>query len=526
MSEIRLFHPLEDRSRKNRAKADKLVKIRTEHNGLSFIKTALTLFIVFLQLGIILSLNFLFAIGLTWYLILLAAISILSAVSVLSSHRSAQAKAVWVLFILVFFEFGFVVYFMSNDKIMYRRARKRHKKIFGASERYVGEYQPPTESWDMRLLGEYLHNAGGFTAYRNTRLKYFPSGASLADDILERLAQAEKFVLIEYFAIADGVLLRRICDILKQKMKEGVTVKIIYDDMGSRLISRKTRREIRAAGGEIRVFNKLLSRFTFALNYRDHRKIFVIDGKTAYTGGANLADEYINEKRMHGYWKDNGIRLEGEAVDALTLTFLRQWEFMTKKSFDYAPFFGHCEAADSRSLVLPYADGPDYALSIGKSVYDSVIASAKQRLYIMTPYFVPDDGMMQSLVNKALAGVDVRLVLPSVPDKYYVYLLSKDNAEKLMKYGVKIYYVQDAFVHNKTVLTENCAVVGTINFDLRSFYQQFENAVVTNDAGVLDAVGKDFAQTFEDSICAEKPEKKGAVKTVAVSLLRIVSPLM
>jgi cardiolipin synthase len=309
-------------------------------------------------------------------------------------------------------------------------------------------------------------------------------------------------------------------------MKEGVDVRIIYDDMGSRVLSLKTRKLIKKSGGQIRVFNKLLSRFTFSLNYRDHRKIIVIDGRVAYTGGCNLADEYINEKRMHGYWKDAGLRMTGEGVDALTLTFLRQWEFIVRKNIQYEQFLNHWEKAQSTSTVIPYVGGPEFEQPICKSVYENVITSAKRKLYIMTPYFVPDESIMQDIVNAALSGVDVRLVLPAIPDKLYVYLLTRDNAEKLTKYGVKVYYVEDAFVHSKVVLSESCAIIGSANFDMRSFFQQFENCVLTDDNGLMGDVERDFEQVFADSLLVEKQQKRGLFNAIAVSALRLVGPLM
>jgi cardiolipin synthase len=252
----------------------------------------------------------------------------------------------------------------------------------------------------------------------------------------------------------------------------------------------------------------------------------VIDGKVAYTGGTNLADEYVNEKRICGYWKDTGLRLEGDAIDGVTLTFLRDWEYIVKRPVNYGEYVGYYEKFEKGYTVVPYAGGPEFENPICKSVYESVISSAKKKLYIMTPYFVPDDSITQLIANAALAGVDVRLVLPYVPDKLYVYLLTKDNAEKLLKYGVKIYYVEDAFVHSKVVLTENCAVVGSVNFDMRSFYQQFENAVISDDLKLLNQVEADFTQAFADSKQVVKPQRNGIVKSIAISALRIVGPLM
>ena len=527
---VRPTRSLEDRSRRRRQRftEDKLVKLRTEHNNIGVFKTLLAAFLILAQLGIIIALGTLpiFTAALGWYLLVLILISIFTAFSVLSSHRNNQAKAVWVIFILVFFFCGFIIYFMSNDKYMYARARRRHKQIFARSEKFMPKHDGVNVSPDASQTCSYLNNAGNFSSYNNTRLQYFPSGAQLFDDVIENLKSAQSFVFIEYYAISDGVLLNRIWDVLRQKVKSGLDVRIIYDDVGSRAFSHAMRKEMRDAGAQVRVFNRLLSRFTFAMNYRDHRKIIVIDGKIAYTGGSNVADEYVNEKHMHGYWKDTGLRMEGEAVDSMTLFFLRQWEFITKQKCDYSPYFGLYDRFESPGAVTPYVDGPEYELTICKSVFESVISSAREKLYIMTPYFIPDDSVVQSLINKALSGVDVRIILPSVPDKYYVYLVTRDNAEKLIKYGVKIYYLRDSFVHSKLVITENCAVVGTVNFDMRSFYQQFEDAVFTDDMSVVAAISQDFENTFPDCDKPAKAARNGLVKTVAIALLRFVSPLM
>lgn len=522
------FNPLEYRRHigKKRAPDTALLKIRTERNGWTLLKTILSLFIVLLQLSIIVGLSFLPAVVLPVYLIVLAVISVITAFSVLSSNQSGAKKAVWILFILVFFLFGFIIYFMSDDRFMYRRARRRHKEIFSNSQCYLSSFIVPDASAEMRAICKYLYNSGGFVPYSDTELKYFPSGAQLFDDVLEKLQQAKEFVFIEYYAIADGVLWNRIWDILETKIKEGVDVRIIADDLGGRGLSFKMRRKIRKCGAKLHIFNRLVSRFTFALNYRDHRKIIVIDGKIAYTGGSNIADEYINEKRMHGYWKDTGLRITGTAVDAETLMFLRQWEYIVKKHIDYSPFMNKFERKSGSGTVVPYMGGPEFELPICKSVYENVISSARQKLYVMTPYFIPDDSITQDLINAALSGVDVRILLPEVPDKSYVYLLTQDNAERLIKYGVKIYYMKDTFVHSKVVMNENCAVVGTVNFDMRSFYAQFENAVISDDGTFIYDILRDFESAFADSTQITAPRKNGLFKSVAITVLRFVSPLM
>jgi len=298
--------------------------------------------------------------------------------------------------------------------------------------------------------------------------------------------------------------------------------------MGShRTLSLKARKKLKKAGIKLKFFNRVVPLFTFALNLRDHRKIVVADGKTAYTGGCNLADEYVNEKRMHGYWKDAGLKVEGEAVRGLTLTFLRQWEFVTKKAEDYAPYL-ETQPVEGGSVVIPYADGKDYKYDICKGVFANLIAGANRKLYIMTPYFVPDEDTVNMLAQKALSGVDVRIILPDVPDKPYVYRVTVDNAERLLDYGVKVYKMRMAFVHSKVAYSENCAVVGSANVDLRSYYNQFENMVYFNDEAAMKQVENDFEKTISVSerITFETATRKRRLPRAVAAVLRVFSPLM
>lgn len=230
---------------------------------------------------------------------------------------------------------------------------------------------------------------------------------------------------------------------------------------------------------------------------------------------------------MHGYWKDTGIRLDGPAADAFTLIFLRQWEFLTGKEEDFAPFLGAAESFPDSSAVIPYADGLDFSLPVGKNVYENIIAAAQQRLYIMSPYFIPDDTVMQLLANKARSGVDVRIVLPGIPDKALVYKVSRRNAEKLAAAGVRVYCMRNSFVHSKLLLSENCAVVGSVNFDLRSFYQQFECAVYTDDEAVMTGILHDFGQTFRDSApISGQAGKKNVFDRIFTGILQLFAPFM
>ena len=518
---------MSNQNKASRSPDKSVLKIRTEKNAFfGTIKVASVALLVLLQLGIQIFLYSVFALASGVYALIAFILSFISCIFLLSSNRSPASKAVWTLIILIFFEVGFILYILTNDKFFFRRNRKRFKEVFAKSEPQRKEYTDPEIS-DARVKEdcEYLKRVGGFTAFTATDTKYFPSGGQLFDDVLEKISKAEKFVFIEFFIISDGILLEKFLNILTEKVKSGVDVRIIYDDLGSRSFSWKTRKRIKKSGIKLMTFNKLVPMVNMVLNIRDHRKIVVVDGKFAYTGGANIADEYTNESRLYGYWKDEGVRIEGEAVDGFTLMFLRQWDFLTRKFGNYEPYFSLADKKDNGFVTVPFSSGLDRDVYIGKELYLNVIAKAQEKLYLMTPYLVPDDALFNMLVNKAQSGCDVRIVLPAIPDKPYVYVVSLDFAARLADKGVKILLMRDSFVHSKLVLTDYCAIAGSINIDLRSFYQQFESALYTNDSAVLSEIGQDFEKTFAE--CEPLTKKKNNAKNRLLALLlKVVSPLM
>lgn len=506
----------------------RVVRIRTEKNG-GALKTMGMAFLILLQVSVILTLYLRYVSALWWYFVLSMVLSFVCMVHVLSTEKTGQTKAIWVLFLAAGFTIGFIAYLLSSERIFFGKQSRRYDKIFARAEKYTPDYVV-LKGASPQVCGDtaYLHNAGKFPVFANSDIFYFPSGASLFDDVLSEVKKAEKFIFMEFFIVADGVLLKRFCNVLYEKVRQGVDVRLIIDGIGSHgPLAHRTKVEMKAAGVKLYRFNRFLPRFTFALNLRDHRKIIVIDGKTAYTGGCNLADEYVNEKRLHGYWKDNGVRVRGGAVDGFTLTFLRQCEFCSGKSEDYFQFLNRYEHFQSPSVVVPYADGKDYKHHVVKGLYGNIISGAAERLYIMTPYFVPDDDTMNMLTAKALSGVDVRLLLPGVPDKSYVYIVSLANARKLAACGVKVFLMRQSFVHSKVVLNENCVSVGSANLDLRSFYNQFENGVYTDDAAFRLQVETDFERAFSKS---DNLNAKAVIyplfNKILAGLLRLFSPLM
>lgn len=505
-----------------------VIRIKTESNY-GVLKTIIVALLIVLQFTLLL-LSFLYLYTLFTSLIVFSlVISVIFSIIVLSSKRTGQTKAIWILFMLICFTFGWFVFLLSNEKIMFGKNKKRYQKIFEKSKFDIDHDYSNLLPKPIANDCNYLANCGNFPIYANDNSQYFSNGATLFDSILNDISQAKKFIFIEYFIISDGVLLNRFLDILGKKAQEGLDIRIIYDDLGSHaILKRKTRKKIKKLGIKLLSFNKLVPIFNLALNLRDHRKIVVIDGKIAYTGGANLADEYINEKRTHGYWKDSGIKICGDSVNTFTRAFLRQWEFLTNKHENYNKYLNNFHSKTkypSNEICIPYVTGPDYSSNIAKDTYENMIANANEKIYIMTPYFIPDESMLNILKNKAQSGVDVRIILPEIPDKRFVFLISLDGAESLIEYGVKIYLMHNSFVHSKVVLTEKSCVVGTINIDQRSFYQQFESAVYTNSSDIMTSVNEDFITSINRSKLHVK-NKKGIIKNILVHILRLISPLM
>lgn len=504
-------------------------KIKTEFVGLIPLKTITIILLIVLQFAIFVF-SYLYLFTIFKYLAIFSIIlSILTSIYVLSTQKNGQTKGSWIFFLLLCSSFGYIIYFISDEHIAFRKSKKRYKKIIDNTKHLKTKRTLSSIPINIQLDCNYLETAGDFNTYTNTELKYFATGRELFEDIVKNLENAKNFIFIEFFIISNGKLLNLILKILKEKANQGVDIRIIYDDMGCHgTLNKKTKNLMKSYGIKLCRFNPFIPVFNIAMNYRDHRKIVVIDGKVSYTGGANLADEYINEKRMHGFWKDCGIKIEGKCVDSLTIAFLRQWEFITKNRIDYIPFLNKSKDYDNNSIVVPFVDGLEYSHSIGRDTYINMLSNATKKIYIMTPYFIPDETINDLLKNKALCGVEVVIVLPDVADKKLVYQVSRSNAEKLLTYGVKIYIMKDSFVHSKLVLTEHCVVVGTINIDQRSFNQQFESAVYTNDTNILECVNSDFSTTIKNSIEINfKNQKRNkTINRITAGLFRIISPFM
>ncbi len=286
------------------------VTIKTETNG-GLLKTLIITSLIGVQLAFLIYLHVSFAFAFKWWVLVSFVLSVICCIIVLSSDKNGLSKAVWIIFLLLCFMFSVPIFILSDERIFFRRAKKKYNRIFERSRGYLSTYSAPMNVKENVLSDcKYLFRSGGFIPYNNSTVKYFPSGYLFFEEVLKELKKAEKFIFIEYYIVSDGALFNRIYDLLRKKVAEGVDVRLIYDDMGShRGLTRKVKKQLKFAGIKYKPFNRLVPVFAVGLNYRDHRKIIVVDGKIAFTGGCNLADEYVNEKRMHGYWKDNGVKI-------------------------------------------------------------------------------------------------------------------------------------------------------------------------------------------------------------------------
>ncbi|MGM9588863.1 MAG: cardiolipin synthase [Faecousia sp.] len=468
---------------------------------------------------------------------ILRVISVMTVLHVVSMKDKGGYKTAWVVLILVFPLFGGLLYLMFNFQ-----SSTRHfaSAIKCSEEKAAPLFALPGDSYDAarEQMGKdfaqvrYMQDYAGFPVYSDTRTKYFSPGEKMLEALLPELEKAEKYIFLEFFIIENGIMWGQIEDILKQKAAQGVKVRLIYDDLGCFLtLPMDFRKHLSSYGIESVVFNPFRPLLTVKQNNRDHRKIISIDGKVAFTGGINLADEYINAKVKHGHWKDSAVMVEGKAAWSFTLIFLQMWQTCTKTDEDFSAYYpwkdSECTVA-SDGFVLPYADSPTDTENVGEHVYLQILNLAQDYVYINTPYLIVDDSMVSALTLAAKRGVDVRIITPHKWDKWLVHMTTRSYYRELTKAGVKIYEYTSGFNHSKTFVADNTiATVGTTNLDFRSLYLHFECGTWMYRSTAVMEVKEDFLNTL--NVCQLVTEKD-CNPNIAVQLfqdiLRLFAPLM
>ncbi|MFA7371178.1 MAG: cardiolipin synthase [Sphaerochaetaceae bacterium] len=376
---------------------------------------------------------------------------------------------------------------------------------------------------------DYIRNLTGSQLWEGTAVEYFPLGEDAFVRILEEVEKAQKFILFESFIIAEGYMWETMLSLLKRKAAAGVTVRLLYDDLGS-IKSTPSNYEhiLRQMGLKVGVYNRIQPHLDARLNYRDHRKLLVIDGNVGFTGGINFADEYINRIIRYGHWKDTTVMLKGDAVWNLTLMFLQQWIFTTEEDVDFTAFVP-TKSYPHDGFIQPFGDSPLDGENISENAYIQMINHAQRYVYITTPYLILDTQMVTALTIAAQSGVDVRIITPNFHDKWYVHPVTRSNYLPLLKAGIKIFEYTPGFMHAKMFVSDDeVAIVGTTNMDYRSFYLHFECGVIFFLSTVCLAVRNDIERTLEVSreVTLEEQESTPLVKRVARAILKLFSPLM
>lgn len=352
---------------------------------------------------------------------------------------------------------------------------------------------------------QFIANNTFLPVYNNTYNKYFESGELFFDSLINDLKNAKNFIFLEFFIIGKGTLWNSILDILKQKVKDGVEVRVIFDDVGSyKTLPYKYSKTLESFGIKCVVFNPITPVLSLVHNNRDHKKIAVIDGKIAYTGGVNIADEYINKKIRFGHWKDNGIKLTGNCTKSFTLMFLETWHYFKDSSEDCSIYLNTPPVIDNTfydGFVQPYVGDPLSENSIVRDIYINIINNSKDYVYITTPYFAVDDDFFAALTNASRRGVDVRIITPHIPDKKYIFRVTQSYYKLLLDHNIKVYEYTPGFMHAKTIISDDkIATVGTVNFDYRSFYHNYECGVWLYKTDSIKEIKDDFEKTIEKSI--------------------------
>ena len=445
-----------------------------------------------------------------------------------------EFKISWmILFMLMPVQSGLLYLLWGNKRPVFglRRRLERAGQAMDSTRRPDPAAEEQLEKADPRaaMTAKYLHDYAPAPVCSGTAVKYYPDGQSMFADMLPALRSAEHSIYVESFIIGMGEMWGQIHEILRQKAAAGLDVRVIYDDAGCLSLLPHNYAEILQADG-IRAFsfNRCVPVLNLVMNNRDHRKIMVIDGKIGFTGGVNLADEYINKLKRFGYWKDSGVRLEGPGATSLAGIFLTFWKAKyPDEEIDPARDLPEVKPQETDCLVQPFADSPVDREAVAKNTYLELINQAQKRLYICTPYLILDNDLLSCLRLAAKRGVDVRIYTPGVPDKPTIYQLTRSYFPHLLRAGVKIYSYTPGFLHAKTwLMDDRIAAVGTVNLDYRSLYLHFENSVLIYGGAVLDDVRRDLAEIERESTAVTLADcRTGFFGTMYSAVLRLVAPL-
>ena len=455
--------------------------------------------------------------------------------AIINKRDNPSYKLAWIVFILVAPLVGGVLFFLWGNGKVKPILKKRIKQQRALNKRYL--WQDPAvsvnlhyEDVDHARQSQFLFNESGYPVYSDTTVEYLSPGEKFLPRMIEELENAEKYIFLEYFILAKGKMWNAIHDVLRRKAAAGVEVRVIFDDFGS--ISRQSRhfvKKLRDEGIKVMAFNKIRASVDLFLNNRDHRKICVIDGYVSMTGGMNIADEYINETHPHGHWMDCAVIMKGPATTSFAVAFCEMWSSMSRERLDPVKYIVDTFPKAS-GYVQPYVENPlDTNHYPGEGIYRQILGTAKDYVYIATPYLILDNTMITALTSAAKAGIDVRIITPKIKDKWYVHPVTQFNYQELLESGVRIFEYTPGFIHSKLFVSDDAvATCGTINMDYRSFYFHFECGVWMCNVNAVDDIKEHFLeiQSMSNEIVVSKWSKRPLLKRFFQALLNIFAPFM
>lgn len=453
-----------------------------------------------------------------------------------NSGIDPTGKITWLIVVMLVPFFGAAFYWFTQAEFGHRLMKKRLLHLMAVSRERIPQDEEAIEeirkeSPESLALHRFISRTGCYPLYKNTEVEFFPLGEDKFARMLEELEKAKHFIFMEYFIISEGLMWGRILEVLARKAAEGVEIRVMYDGTCEfALLPHDYPKHLEKLGIRAKVFSPVIPVISTHYNYRDHRKILVIDGNTAFNGGVNIGDEYINRESPYGHWKDTALMLKGEAVQSFTLMFLQLWN-ITEKGEDFGNYLSYDSGSRPQAggFVMPYSDMPLDRERVGEMVYIDLLNRARHYVHIMTPYLILDAELENALKFAAMRGVEVKLILPGIPDKKPVYALAKTHFASLIEAGIEIYTYTPGFIHAKELISDDKkAVVGTINLDYRSLYHHFECATYLYETECIAKIERDFQETLGKSsrVTIEDLKKRGLGEKFIGIVLKSLAPLL
>lgn len=516
---------------------EKTGKAKKGISRIIFSRIGFVLMLILLQLGLLIVTTGILQEYMLFIHGTLTVMGVIVLIYIINSEGNPAFKMTWMLCVMAFPAIGTIFYLFVQTQPGTRWMGKRLAQLKIETDSYMMQDMDVVDALRASKpananLAYYLSNQLGFPTYRNTEVTYFPLGDDKFKAMVSELRKAKKFIFMEYFIVEEGYMWETILDVLIDKAAQGVEVRFMYDGMCSiSMLPYDYPDQINKFGIKCKMVSPIKPFLSTIQNNRDHRKICVIDGKTGFTGGVNLGDEYINKKVRFGHWKDTAVMLKGDAVQSLTMMFLQMWNVDEKRAEGYRKYITPREPGLRRELgyVLPYGDSPFDNENVGEEVYFHILNHAKKYVHIMTPYLILDNEMIGTLTRTAKSGVEVVIIMPHIPDKWYAFAVAKTYYRELIKAGVQIYEYTPGFVHAKVFVSDDdTATVGTINLDYRSLYLHFECGVFMYNNSSIDKIERDFQQTLGKchKVTLLEVKKRSMLTKIVGHILRLFAPLM